>query len=38
MGLCSYLKDILTEIDQKQYLGTDTSYITKIEARTTDVE
>ena len=29
---------ILTEFDQKQYLGTDTSYITKIEARTMDVK
>ena len=29
---------ILTEIDQKQYLGTDISYITKIEASKTDVE
>ena len=29
---------ILTELDQKQHISTDTSYITKIEARTTDVK
>ena len=37
IGLSSYLKE-LTEIDQKQYLGTDISYITKIEARKTNIE
>ena len=29
---------ILTELDQKQHICTDTSYITKIEARTTNIK
>ena len=29
---------IFTEFDQKQHISTDTSYITKIKARTTDVK
>ena len=29
---------ILSELDQKQHISTDTSYITKIKARTTDVK